>query len=230
MNTRCTYCLKHFDELTSDHVLPESWYPAGMSDNVEKWQVPACEACNQGYSKIEDELIRKMGLCLDPTDPKFEGITNKATRAFTESCGKSDADRKHRRRWREILNREIIKVKKDEVSASIIPGFDGWDVNDAVFISTETFNKFAEKLVRGIAYITCNTYIEPSHEIEIIMWKKMPPQLDDFLKKAAKTFDCGKTISVRIWFEPTDPQSSFCEIAVWNKFRISAIVSPSEKP
>lgn len=42
-NTRCVYCLKHFEELTSDHVLPRAWYPDNVPENIEKWQVPSCK-------------------------------------------------------------------------------------------------------------------------------------------------------------------------------------------
>ena len=43
----CVYCLKLFEELTSDHVFPKSWYPETTPENLEKWQMPACVECNQ---------------------------------------------------------------------------------------------------------------------------------------------------------------------------------------
>jgi hypothetical protein len=59
-NTKCVYCLRFFEKLTSDHVFPESVYPDTTPENVRKIQVPACDECNQKFRKNEDELLQKI--------------------------------------------------------------------------------------------------------------------------------------------------------------------------
>jgi len=77
-NTRCVYCLREFEWLTSDHIFPKSWYPESTPANLEKWQVPACEPCNQKYSKTEDELLVRLGLCVNPKDHRASGVGERA--------------------------------------------------------------------------------------------------------------------------------------------------------
>ena len=52
----CAHCLNFYDNLASDHVLPESWYPEGIPVDFEKWQIPSCFDCNKKFGKIENYL------------------------------------------------------------------------------------------------------------------------------------------------------------------------------
>ena len=91
MPGRCVHCLKLFDELTWDHVLPESWYPE-VVDEIEKWQIPACEVCNTELGKIEENLLVKLGLCLDPKELASLGIPDKVLRALNLTKGRDARD------------------------------------------------------------------------------------------------------------------------------------------
>jgi hypothetical protein len=65
---KCVHCLKEGVELTSDHMFPKSWYPDATPENLEKWQFPSCFACNQRYSKIEDDLRNRFALTLNEAE------------------------------------------------------------------------------------------------------------------------------------------------------------------
>jgi hypothetical protein len=73
---KCVHCLGYFNDLTWDHVLPVSWYPDIPSD-LEKWAAPSCVSCNKKLGRIEEELLIKLGLCLDPRDKHSLGIPEK---------------------------------------------------------------------------------------------------------------------------------------------------------
>ena len=75
-NTRCVYCLRFFKKLTSDHVFPKSWFPDTTPQNMEKWQIPSCENCNTEYSKIENDLLQRFGMCVDPDSIAAKGIAD----------------------------------------------------------------------------------------------------------------------------------------------------------
>ncbi len=79
---RCVHCLREVEGLTSDHVIPESWYPGSTPLDLEKWQAPACSECNSESGKVEAKLLEYMGLCVDPESEAAEGIGEKALRAF----------------------------------------------------------------------------------------------------------------------------------------------------
>ena len=94
---RCVHCLKQFDTLTWDHVLPDSWYPDGVY-NFEKWEVPACERCNKELGKVEESLLTKLGLCLDPQELRSLGIPDRVLHSLNPLYGKNERDRTHRQK------------------------------------------------------------------------------------------------------------------------------------
>src|SRR6266508_1801198 len=154
---KCVHCLKDFEVLTWDHVLPESWYPEGANEK-EKWQVPSCEPCNKRLGKIEENLLIKLGLCLDPGDLNSLGIPHRVLRALNPSFGKNERDRKHRLAKREKVIKEA-KVFQDLPQLGIFPNFGPLPDQDyqeypTVMLEEDEINQFAEKIVRGIAYIS----------------------------------------------------------------------------
>ncbi len=102
---RCVHCLQFHDELTWDHVFPESWYPDTTPEDLEKWKIPACLPCNKDYGRIEEDLLIKLGLCIDPKNHRGAGIAFKAVRALRSDYGKNDKDA-NLRRQNEKINRE----------------------------------------------------------------------------------------------------------------------------
>ena len=83
MPSTCVYCAtqKPGSALTVDHVIARSWFQADAM-NVEKWKVPACSECNGRYSRLEDDLLGRLALCL-PNEPAFAEIHARAERART---------------------------------------------------------------------------------------------------------------------------------------------------
>src|ERR1017187_7166227 len=80
--TRCVHCLQMFEGTTKDHAFPASWYPDTTPEQVQRWTVPSCQACNNRLSKVERELLIRMGLCVDPTQWEARGISTKALRSL----------------------------------------------------------------------------------------------------------------------------------------------------
>jgi hypothetical protein len=66
---KCVHCLKDGVRVTDDHVFPRSWYPENTSASIEKWTIPACFQCNNEYGEIEQDLLIRLGLCIDPQSP-----------------------------------------------------------------------------------------------------------------------------------------------------------------
>src|SRR5215831_12374580 len=51
---------------TYDHVSPSCWYPDSTPSNVQRWTVPSCSRCNRELGAVEQELLLRLGLCVDP--------------------------------------------------------------------------------------------------------------------------------------------------------------------
>ena len=83
---RCVHCLKNVEDLTRDHVFPKAWYPANTPQNLERWTIPSCRKCNEEYGRLEEDLLFRLGMCLDPEDAKSSGIADKVLRAIDPEC------------------------------------------------------------------------------------------------------------------------------------------------
>ena len=89
---RCVHCLRDKVELTSDHMFPQAWYPDTTPANLEKWQLPACNECNNRYSKIERDLLNRFSLALDAKHPASAGLVDAALRGMDPNAGHNEKD------------------------------------------------------------------------------------------------------------------------------------------
>jgi hypothetical protein len=99
------HCLAYLENLTWDHLFPVSWYPASTPENLEKWQVPACEQCNSEYGNVERDLLEGIGLCFDPDELAAAGISRKVLRALDPSQAKDEQEARIRKAKRETAER-----------------------------------------------------------------------------------------------------------------------------
>lgn len=230
-DTRCVYCLRFFKELTSDHVFPKSWYPNTTPENIEKMQVPACDECNQKFSKLENGLLLKFGLTLNPKEAKSLGISDKVLRSLRASCAKDEVDQTHRERRFEKVIREIVtpdRIQKQSVLPSFGPSPDV-DPNEQVGItvSDEELKLLGEKFARGITYDKYARYIDSDHSVDVFF---VPDEFVDILERFGKQYSYGPGIRIRLMRFAFDVnQSCLFEIELWGKIRMYVSVLPRDE-
>jgi hypothetical protein len=154
---KCVHCLKIFEHLTWDHVFPEAWYPDTTKPNQYKWQVPSCQDCNRKYGTLENDLLIRISICLEPSDPACAGIFEKGIRAIDPRYAKNEKDKRFRQAKREKIRRELW-VGEEIPQKHLYPNFGlnaDIPIQDqrAVTISPDSVKRLAEKIVRGIFYI-----------------------------------------------------------------------------
>lgn len=167
---RCVHCLNHFEKRNWDHVLPRAWYPNTTPSNLYKWQVPSCKPCNEEYGALETDLLIRLSLCLDPSDPDTAGIVARGLRAIDPSAAHGQADRRSREAKRNQLRREMLEGNQIPTFATY-PNFglrEGETTADrgAILVPAESIRKLAEKIVRGITYLQDGKFIEPEVSID----------------------------------------------------------------
>jgi hypothetical protein len=227
---KCVHCLKDFEALTWDHVLPESWYPEGTIEK-EKWQVPSCKPCNNRLGKIEENLLIKLGLCLDPRDLKSLGIPDRVLRSLNPSFGRNDRDRKHRLAKREKVIREV-KIFQGLPQEGIFPNFgplpdQEYQEYPAVMLEEDEINQFSEKIVRGIAYISDNLFIDESYEIKpYVLDEQKAVELKKLVESTAVIFDRRPGLVVKRSLVEKDKVAGIYLIEIWERFRMYTIVAP----
>ncbi len=227
---RCVHCLKSRQTRTWDHVLPKGWYPDSTPENIKKWQIPSCIKCNREYGKLEDELLVRIGLCLDPEDLKAAGVSEKAIRAINPRFGKSSKDTRRRQAKREKILRESM-LGPDIPDHGIYPGFDeAWgrprDQQLAIPFRAEHIRRLTEKIVRGIFFIEDNMLIEPPFNIEFYALSESGAEpIKNLLDRFGKEYVREPGIVVRRAVAPEDATSSVFEIAIWGRLKMFAAVN-----
>jgi hypothetical protein len=148
-----------------EHVFPESWYPDGTASTWERPKVPSCSECNRAFGKIEERLLRTLGLCLRHGIPGTAGIPDRALRALSPKKGRNERDKFHRERaGRAVMSTvEFIPVDHPTAMPGIKPDLvEKWGQNPsgvytkgspALPFPKKDLDAFTRKLVRGLFFL-----------------------------------------------------------------------------
>lgn len=226
-NQRCVHCLSVFDTLTWDHIPPASWYPDTTPEAMEKWKVPCCYTCNQELSRIEKELLIKMGLCIAPNTNEAQGIADKALRSLKPELGKGERDKSHRAKARQKVIRHMMKFQ-DKIASGVLPNFGPHESSEepiAVLIPAEYVERFSRKLVRGFTYIIDGEYIEEDYEIDVFFVQdEAANEIMQLIDKHGITYNQGPGLIVKRAVAADDSKSAMWAISIWDKLKIYATV------
>jgi len=165
---RCPYCIKEHPKnaMTKDHVIAKSWYPQQIAQRVT---VRACEKCNHGFGKLEEDMLLKLGMCIDGNNPAAAGIVEKIMRSIDPAHGKNALDKKRRQHRREELKRGLIEIENVQLKSTLpfsLPNL-AKGARTAITVSTKELNRVIEKWVRGFHFSMLGEFIEPEYEIAI---------------------------------------------------------------
>jgi hypothetical protein len=233
---RCVYCLTDFDKLTTDHILPRSWYPKTTPESLEKYQAPVCNECNNKYSRIEAELLTVFALCTPPNTEATDGVIEPVMRSLKPQLASTDRERHHRIKKIVKLQRNM-RTYKDCQSIphnAIYPNFGiqsdlEYEQYDAVFLNKENLESFLEKVIRGLTYRLNNQYIEQSHCITTYLPTVETENIfEPILQQWGEIFERGKGVTIIRAIPADDPVSSVWKIILWERFITYSAVSPVE--
>lgn len=228
---KCVHCLKFHDELTWDHVFPESWYPDTTPANTEKWKVPSCGRCNKRHGKNEAELLVRFGLCVTSDEPSSMGIVAKALRALSPLAGKNDRDSNARASKRANILKQSFRGS-DIPRQAIYPNFGdhaGLAIVDqvAIMVSANGLKKLTEKIVRGFTYLEENKFIENTHEIDqFVVNASGASEFCATLDRFGSTRERLPGLKVRRAAVPEDRVIAIFEIEIWGRLKLYAAVTP----
>jgi len=226
---KCVHCLRYCDSPTSDHVFPESWYPDTTPQNMEKWQIPSCENCNTEYSKIENDLLQRFGMCVDPDSIAAKGIADKAIRAVDSKCGRDERDKEKRSRSRHRLLQTVMPVTSLDLRG-VLPDKNPQPISEESFgilIPADALKRMGNKFIRGITFVASKLYIDSQHEVSIFFAHEINCQfIVQMLNQYGKRYDRGPGIVIEYAPCPDDPQSGLYYIDIWNKVYMYGTVTP----
>ncbi len=237
----CVHCHKFTTKLTWDHILPKSWYPV-MDIKLEKWVVPSCLQCNRDLGKLEERLLSKLALCLDPNERYTFGIPQKVHRSINPLFGKDEIDIQHRKAKREKLRNEI-KIISKPIEANLLPGFEviqglEYKVYGIFEIDFLDLESFFIKIVRGIAYISNNSIIDDNYKFEVFFIDENNPEFQkdlansivvdwhNKLDKNGEIFERPPSFIAKRYLVENDKVGGIYNIEIWNCFNAFVIIYP----
>ena len=234
VNQQCVHCLNRFDELTKDHVFPESWYPDSTPLNMEKWVVPSCLDCNNKLGSIEDELYKKFAICMTSGDIASSGVSKKVIQKYIFS---SEEDERNKGRKLTNLKRLIKDVNwfdNDKLPKNIMKNFGNVAKNSKksmlVHIPAQLLNPFCEKIIRGLEFRLMDSLVYNNRKIQIIHLPDFTEfvsseilQLNNILTKDGAKVNRGPGFVVR--YVKDVHSSMLYHITIWGKWEIWASIS-----
>jgi hypothetical protein len=220
---------------TWDHVFPRAWYPETTPLDLEKWHIPACLRCNGQYGKLENDLLIRFGMCIDPDKAEASGIADKALRALNPRFAKTPKDARARLREREKFIARLKPASRLSRRARF-PGLappptHGGDTPMAVPIPGESLRRLVEKICRGIFYINDESFIEPPYEIvhHVVDERGAAPAVE-ILEQYGAVFAREPGITVCRAVVPENRRAALFSIEIWGQLKLYASVLDEDQP
>jgi len=220
---QCVHCLSHFDNLTSDHVFPRSWYPNSTPDNLEKWQVPACRKCNQDYGKLEEDLLYRIGLCIDGDTDASSGIPEKVGDALNPKRGKNQRDES-------IRLAKALKILSASVPLTELSNFEIHTKDPAKLgapIDIQQLTRFCKKIVRGLIWLELNRFIDTKYKICVDVMAKESPDFDALIE-LGQIYTAGPGLEVKWNKTIEDPICGVFAVKIFGLIKLHAWVIPAD--
>lgn len=229
---RCVHCLGNVDNLTRDHVFPYAWYPDTTPENLQRWTIPSCKKCNEEYGRLEEDLLLRLGMCIDPEDAKSSGISDKVLRSIDPDCTNDRREKRIRERKRENIKKQIVKWQAIP-PVGFHPNFGvqsnvSYQEYLSITISVDKLERLCHKIVRGITYIVDQTFIESYFGIQFsTLYDKDAQPILEKIQKSSETFERPGIKVVRV-MTTDNPNSGFYAIEIWGRLKMYAVVKAKE--
>lgn len=207
-------------------MFPRSWYVDSTPEDREKWSVPSCRRCNQGLGKLEEDLLTRMGLCLDSDEPDLRALVDRVMRSMDPTYGRNSADRKRRLRKRRKYQRELFEVG-EEHRRSIYPGFEGVspDNTTAIGIPKDGLDRLAEKFARGVAYRLHGVHLDDDWEITFYPADR-ESVFANLLEQQGARYGWGPALFIEHAVAEEDKRAFVLRVMFWRKFQQLIMVTP----
>lgn len=220
---RCVHCLGWFSYLTDDHVFPKSWYPDTTSEEMPKWKVPSCKSCNSSLGKIEEDLMLRLGLCVNRKSARASGISEKVLRALDPDAADGKRDKYYRQKTREKILKEMISLP--EIPIGILPNFGPKNnfskTHCGIKIPERELKDLGEKIIRGHQYVIEKKYVENDYLIEIIfVHDKDVQKVINLINHHGKKYYRGPGLTIVHAPASDDNMVALYIIEIWGQLKI----------
>jgi hypothetical protein len=199
---------------------------------MEKWKVPACFKCNQDYGKLEEDLLWRLGLSVDPTEQASLGVTDKVLRSVKPALAESPKDAKARQnKLKKILAQ--LSIVSSPPPRGLLPNFGlipGLQYPEIVQIpiDDDALVRLGQKVIRGLTYIATAAMIDPYYAISIYFLEDdKGADFVSLVKQRGVVHEKGPGITVAHATSDEGGLSSLWYIEIWGKLKMYGTVIPA---
>jgi hypothetical protein len=230
-NWRCVHCLRLTEFITADHVFPNSWYPETTPATVQRWTAPSCLECNRALGRLENDLLIRLVLCIDPKSEAAAGLASKALRSLgLDAEGLSETEKAHRDNLKIRIRSELMPYGDLAEKPGAIPGLGPHERQSAQWaipIPWAGLSIITEKIARGCEYKLRARFVESPYAVRtFINGSDVLPQL---FASHAEFFDFGPGCNVRRVFATEDPRVVRYWISIWDSLYLDAHIDLEEE-
>ena len=231
---RCVHCLHDGVEVTDDHVFPRSWYPAGVSP-FEKWKAPSCAPCNNRLGAIEQRVLVRLTLCMNPDDPMTAKLCETAERAMDPRRAR-DGDIRDSNSRRELRGRVIAEIGEMRKAQGLPrPEVGGaWLTADVENVSMDIGEaaRVFEKIVRGLEHCIGGGYIEAPFGVVSFTGTGRTAGSEAgrrFLAERGERHFMEPGFEVRRAMTTQEPPQAFYSVIFWGTWEIFATIAKTDE-
>jgi hypothetical protein len=201
---------------------------------VPRWTVRCCRKCNHDYGILEEEVRKRLALCLDPDHPSAQGIVEKVLHSINPESGKGSGDERARAADRKRLLEGVRRIEPDD-SEYILPNFGerSESPRDALIVQIPKhfLDDVARKIVRGVTFKKRGELITSDYSITI----EYVPLLQNLefiamVTNVKSVHSWGPGLEITYVPQSEDPVAGMMRILLWQTWDISAVVLPLTPP
>lgn len=221
---RCVHCLRQSEFITADHVFPNSWYPDTTPSSVQRWTAPSCPECNRELGQLENDLLIRLVLCIDPKSEAASGLASKALRSLgLDTDELPEKEKAHRDKLRAKIRSELMPYADLADKPGAIPGLgphEDQSAQWAIRIPWAGLSIMAEKIARGCEYKLSGRLVEIPYGIRtFISGSDVVPEP---YASSAEFFDFGPGCNIRRVFATEDANVVLYWISIWGTLYLDA--------
>ena len=210
--------------MTTDCVPARSWYSKQTSSTVQGWEVPCCRGCNNDLSRVESDLLIRLGLCI--TDEAVE-VASTARPALGLDAGEPpEKENSHRARLREKVCADLVAYGGVAETRGLIPGIvlhpGNVSESPVVPIPYSDLSKIAEKFGRGCEYKLRNRYVESPCGLRTFI---SHPDEIRVRFDGEQLFDLGPGFTVKCLRNDQNPEDVAYWFLLWDTMCLKVFIS-----
>jgi len=176
---------------------------------------------------MEEDLLTRLGLCIDPTAPECSGIAEKVLRSVNPEHAKNEKDKRSREAKLRKIGSSLKPLSSAKPDQTLI-AFSSAPSGPLIEIDRKLLEQFGEKFIRGITYAIDGSYIEDDYDITVSHIVVPIDEFDTLAKQHCELHERGPGLVFFMGRATDDLNSKMFLIRIFGSLVLRAIVLPKE--